>query len=145
MVINSDSCKGQPTRKFITLKVALLGIKIAHKRQPGDFVKNVRQINSQSDLTSMSSFAGPSYLTVRSSLYIISIWDPCIFNVYNLFQTRSIYLRRKPHQCTLHFSEQVRRTHFLLLQPFIRPVPAQVILLWKGPPKLFIECHLVPL
>ena len=33
----------------------------------------------------------------------------------------------------------------LLLQPSIRPVPAQVILLWKGPPKLCIECHLVPL
>ena len=24
------------------------------------------------------------------------------------------------------------------------PVPAQVILLWKGPPKLCIECHPVP-
>ena len=35
---------------------------------PGDFVTNVKQISSQSDLTSMSSFAGPSYLTVRSSL-----------------------------------------------------------------------------
>ena len=52
---------------------------------PSDFVKIVRQINSQSDLTSMSSFAGPSYLTVRSSLHIILIGDPCIFNIYNLF------------------------------------------------------------
>ena len=38
-----------------------------------------------------------------------------------------------------------RRTHFLLLQPSITPVPAQIILLWKGPPKLYIECYLVPL
>ena len=37
------------------------------------------------------------------------------------------------------------KTYFLLLQLSIRPVPAQVILLWKGPPKLCIECHLVPL
>ena len=41
--------------------------------EPADFIKNVRQINSKSDLTSMSRFAGPSYLTVRSSLYIILI------------------------------------------------------------------------
>ena len=40
-------------------------------RIPGDFVKKVKQINNQSDLISMSSFAGPSYLTIRSSVYII--------------------------------------------------------------------------
>ena len=92
----------------------------------------------------MSSFAGPSYLTVRSPLCVILIWDPCIFNLYNLCQTGSSYLRRKP-QCALRFNEQITRTHFLLLQPSIRPVPAQVILLWKGLPKLCIECYLVPL
>ena len=32
-----------------------------------------------------------------------------------------------------------------MLKPSVRPVPTQVILLWKGPPKLCIECHLVPL
>ena len=94
----------------------------------------------------MSSFAGPSYLTIRSSVYIILIWDPYIFNLYNLWQTRwCIYIRRKPRQCGLHFHEQITITRFLLLQPSIRPVPAQVILLSKGPPKLCIECHLVPL
>ena len=40
---------------------------------PGDSVTKVKQNNSQSDLTSMSSFAGPSYLTIRSSVYIICI------------------------------------------------------------------------
>ena len=37
---------------------------------PGDFLTEVKQINSQSDLISMSNFAGPSYLTVRPSVYI---------------------------------------------------------------------------
>ena len=40
---------------------------------PGDFVTKVKQINSQSDLTSMLSFAGPSYLTIRSSVYIFNL------------------------------------------------------------------------
>ena len=112
---------------------------------PDDFATKVKQINSQSDLIWMSSFAGPSYLTIRSSVYIILIWDLYTSNLYNLWQTRCIYIHRKPHQCGLHFNEQITRTHFLLLQPSIRPVPAQAILLWKGPPKLCIECHLVPL
>ena len=43
------------------------------KEVPGDFVTNMKQINGQSDLTSMSSFSSSSYLTVRSSLYIILI------------------------------------------------------------------------
>ena len=41
--------------------------------QPGDFVTKVKQINSQSDLIWMTRFADPSYLTVRSSVYIILI------------------------------------------------------------------------
>ena len=56
---------------------------------------------------------GSSYLTVRSPLYIILIWDPCIFNLYNLFQTVSSYLRRKPHQCVLRFSEQINNKNML--------------------------------
>ena len=32
----------------------------------GDLVAKVKQINSQSDLMSMSNFAGPSYLTIIS-------------------------------------------------------------------------------
>ena len=106
-----------------------------------DFATNVKQINNQSDLIWMSSFAGPSYLAIRFSVYIILIWDPYFFNLYNLWQTWCIYVGRKPRQCGLQFNEQITRTHFLLLQPSIRAVPAQVILLWKGPPKLCIECH----
>ena len=40
---------------------------------PGDFVAKVKQINGQSDLISMSNFAGPSYLTTISFVYIILI------------------------------------------------------------------------
>ena len=112
---------------------------------------NVKQINSQSDLTSTSSFAVQSYLTVRSSLCIILTWDAgpsyltvrsslCIIltlSLYNLCQTGSSYLRRKPYQCPLRFNEQITTTHFLLLQPPIRPVPAEVILLWKGRQNFF--------
>ena len=50
---------------------------------PGDFVTNVQHIKSQSDLISKSSFAGPSYLTIRSFVYIILIWNPCILKLYN--------------------------------------------------------------
>ena len=112
---------------------------------PGDFITNMKQVNSQSDLISMSSFAGPSYPTLRSSFCIILIWDPCICNLYNLCQTWSNYTLQKPHQCAHSFTEQITRVHFLLLQLSIWLIPAQVILLWKGPPKLCIECHLVPL
>ena len=110
---------------------------------PGDFVTNVKQINSQSDLTWMSSFACPSYVTVRSSLYIILIWDTCIFNIYNLCQTGSSYVPSS--ETSPLCNEQIIRTHFLLLQPSVRPLPAQVVLLWKGLPKLCNECHLLPL
>ena len=40
---------------------------------PGDFVTKVKQINRQSDLIWMMSFAGLSYLTVRSFVYMILI------------------------------------------------------------------------
>ena len=103
----------------------------------------LKQINSQSDLISMSSFASLSYLTIRSSVCIILI---CIYNLHNLCQTGSSYKSPKRHQqCVLNFNEQITRVHFLLLQSSIRPIPAQIILLWKGLPKLCIECHLVSL
>ena len=92
----------------------------------------VKQINSQSDLIWMSSFAGPSYLTIRSSVYIILIWDLYIFNLYNLWQTWCNYMRWKPTQYALHLNERITRTHFFLLHPSIRPVPAQVIYCGKG-------------
>ena len=59
---------------------------------PGDFITKVKQINSQSDLISMSSFAGPSYLTTWSSICIILIWDLCICKLANLCQTDSSWL-----------------------------------------------------
>ena len=79
----------------------------------------MKQINSQSDLISMSSFAGPPYLRTGSSVCITLIRDPCICNRHNLCQTGSSYIhRRKPHQqCALNFIEQITRAHFLLLQP----------------------------
>ena len=92
----------------------------------------------------MSKFSGPSYLTIRYSVYIILIRDPCIFNLYNLCQTVSNYVCRKAHQYALHFNEKITRIRSLLLPSSVRPVPAQVILLQKGPPKLCIECHLIP-
>ena len=73
---------------------------------PGDFVAKAKQINSQSNLISMSNFAGPSYLTIISSVYIILIWDPCIFDLYNLCQIRSNYVHRTPDQCALDFNEK---------------------------------------
>ena len=104
----------------------------------------MKQIDSQSDLILRSNFVGPSFLAISSSVYIISIWDPCISNLYNLCQTGSNYIRPKVYQCVLHFNRRITRTHFLRLQPSIRPVPAQVSLLWKGPPRLCIKCYLVP-
>ena len=72
---------------------------------PGDFVTKVKQLNSQSDLIWMASFAGPSYLTVRSSVYIILIWDPCISNFHNLCQTGCNYIRRESQRYALHVNE----------------------------------------
>ena len=84
-------------------KISLLqDVNTTFHYNPGDFVTNATQINSQSDLISMSSSAGLSYLAVRSSVYMILIWDPCVINLYNLCQTGSSYIRRKPHQC-VHF------------------------------------------
>ena len=109
---------------------------------PGDFLTKVKQINSQSDLISTSSFAGPSYFTVWSSVCVILIWDLCICK---LWQTESSDIRRKPHQqCALNFNEQITRVRFLLLQPSIRPILAQVILLWKGPPNFQSNVTLYP-
>ena len=78
---------------------------VSCSRHPADFITNMTQINSQSELISMSSLASPSYLTIRSSVYMILIWDPWIFNLYNLWQTGSSYIGLKPHQCVLHFNE----------------------------------------
>ena len=67
----------------------------------------MKQINNQSDLISMSGFAGLSYLTTWSSVCIILIWDLCICNLHNLCQTGYRYRRRKPHQQReLNFNEQ---------------------------------------
>ena len=53
------------------IHLTLLLIRKLH--HPGDFATKVKQINSQSDLIWMSRFSGPTYLTIRSSVYIILI------------------------------------------------------------------------
>ena len=84
----------------------------------------MKQSNCPSDLISMSSFAGKSYLTILSFVCIILITSIC--NLNNLCQTESSFISRKPHQqCVLNFNEQITRVQ---LQPSIRPIPAQVIL-----------------
>ena len=104
---------------------------------PGDFIAKVKQINSQSDLISMSSFADPSYLTIRPFVCIILIWYPCICNLHNLCQTESSYICQKPPQ------------QWALTLPsvtaFYQANSSSSCLLSKGPPKLCIEYHLVPL
>ena len=50
---------------------------------PGDFVTNVTQINSQSDLISMPRFVGPVYLTIRSSFYTILI-EILVFSIFTI-------------------------------------------------------------
>ena len=53
---------------------------------PADFVTYVKPINSQSDLISMLTFAGLSYLTIRSSVYINLIWNPYIMGlIFSIF------------------------------------------------------------
>ena len=56
---------------------------------PGDFVTNLKQINNQPNLISISSFTGPSYLglTIRSSVCMIWMWDTYIFDLCNLCRT----------------------------------------------------------
>ena len=56
---------------------------------------------------------------------------------------RGVYVGNLSNMHSISVNKTIK--HFLLLQPSIKPVPAQVILLWKGPPKLCIECYLVPL
>ena len=112
-------------------------IKHSHTRHlvPSDFVTETATQISMSNFDSLSRNQICLHHFNLRSLY---------FNFYNLCQiTGSNYMSRKPHQCALHFSQQITKTHFLPLQPSIRPVPAQAILLWKGPSKLCIECHLV--
>ena len=57
--------------------------------KPGDFVTNMKQINSQSDLTSMSSFASPSYLTVRKfqmkQMVVLSTTEAFTSSRFNLW------------------------------------------------------------
>ena len=89
-------------------------------------------------------FCRPVLPRNQSSTCIIRIWDLCILNLYSLWQSWSNYIRKKPHQGALHIIKQITRTHFLQLQPSIRPVPAQVILLWKVPPNFPSNVTLYP-
>ena len=46
----------------------------------------MKPINSQSDSISMLTFAGLSYLTIRSSVYINLIWNPYIMGlIFSIF------------------------------------------------------------
>ena len=78
---------------------------------PGSFVTKVKRINSQSDLILMSNFAGPSYFIIRTSVHIILIRDPCIFNLYNLCQTVSKILHRMSPCAPV--SERSRQNHLV--------------------------------
>ena len=113
---------------------------------PGDFATRVTEINSQSDLIWMSSFAGLSYLTIRSSNFNLSSLSEFLatFNRYNIFPAEYSDIRQPANVVSVHFI-QITETHSFLLHPSIRPIPAQVISLSKGPPKLCIECRLVSL
>ena len=53
--------------------------------QPGarDFVTKVKQINNQSDFIWVSSFAGPSHLTIRSSVYIFKV-EILVFSIFTM-------------------------------------------------------------
>ena len=59
--------------------------------KPSDFATKVKEIKSQADLIWMSSFAGLSYLTIRSSVYIILMLDPYILNLLQSL-TNSVHL-----------------------------------------------------
>ena len=41
--------------------------------------------NSQSGLIWITSFAGPSYLTIRSSVYIILLFERLVFSTFTIF------------------------------------------------------------
>ena len=43
----------------------------------------MKQINNKSDLISMSSFAGPSYLTTIYMIHIILTWD-FVFSIFTI-------------------------------------------------------------
>ena len=62
--------------KYCTAAMVALSLDCYH--DPGDFLTKVKQIDSQSDLISMSNFASPIVIRIRSSVYIISIRGPCI-------------------------------------------------------------------
>ena len=94
---------------------------------PGDFVTKVRRILKQ---PIRFNFDVEFCLSIVPHhpifcLHHFNLSRPCTFNLYNLCQTVSNYICREAHQCALHFNEKITSTHSLLLQPFIRPVPAQ--------------------
>ena len=112
------------------------------------FVTKVKQINSQSDLISMSSFAGLSYLTIRSFVYIFYV-EILVFSIFTMSTKLDpiAYFRNFTNVYFISMNkwqELISFTYSLLLGQ--SQLKSQVsILLWKGPPKLRIECHLVPL
>ena len=72
-VLKSGFLKFKPIHLRHDCHLAVTGWGKLHIADPSDFVTKVKQINSQSDLIWMTSFAAPSYLTIRSSANIILI------------------------------------------------------------------------
>ena len=90
------------------------------ERLPGDFITKVKQIDSQSDLTSMSSFAVPSYLESHplSSTFPFEVLVFAIFTI----SAKLDPVTYVGHLTNVHssFNEQITRAHFVLLQSSIR-------------------------
>ena len=90
LLLNQVSESSQP-RSFIHFhhcavpKSRLFGkfIRFPLRFSPGDFVTKVKQINSQSDLIWMTSFAGPSYLTIRS-LSTSFLFEILVFAIFTI-------------------------------------------------------------
>ena len=93
----------------------------------------------------------PAFTVLRQSGHLSCV---CVDDSHlHHFNLRSLYLQppqslpnriqlqhwKPQQQSALNFNEQTARLHFILSEPTIRPVLAQVILLWKGPPELWLS------
>ena len=60
----------------------------------------MKQVNSQSDLISMSSFAGPSYLTIRSCLHHFNLGSLYLQSLQSLPNWIQLYTSEISPMCT---------------------------------------------
>ena len=80
---------------------------------PGNFATRVKQINSQSDLIWMSSYSGPSCLTIRSSVLSnsnVSSLQLLIVTISS--QLSTVTYASKLWKCALHSNNRNTRTSF---------------------------------